>query len=122
VELVLRCRAARVRVPRTFGSPPTHPDALRLSLAWPGQPAVISASARDIGSARPEGPILVGYWHGATVLTDEVVADHRAWLCPRPPARPLLLTVEWPARGVPPTTVTLDGGRIAAAHRRRAGH
>lgn len=96
---------------------PLHPDALRLRIAWPGQAPAISAKARDIDSQRPDGPTLVGYWHGATVMRDYVVADHRAWLWPRPPAHSLQLTVEWPALGVPPTTVMLDGGRIATADR-----
>ncbi|MER5338695.1 hypothetical protein [Micromonospora sp. NPDC002717] len=101
---------------------PLHPDALRLSIAWPGQPPVISAKARDTDSQQPDGPTLVGYWHGATVMRDYVVADHRAWLWPRPPGHSLQLTMEWPALGVSPTTVTLDGARIAAAHRPGAAY
>ena len=94
---------------------PLHPEALRVSVAWPGQAPVISADARDASDERPDGPTLIGYWFGAMSMTDHVVADHQAWLWPRPPAQPLLLTAEWLALDVPPTTVTLDGDLIAAA-------
>jgi hypothetical protein len=94
---------------------PLHPDALRMSLAWPGQEAVTSAKRQD-ATASPAGqPTLVGYGHSAMPLGDRVRAEHVAWLCPRPPAQPLELTLWWPGVGLPPTTVTVDGGRLAVA-------
>lgn len=97
-----------------LGQPP-HPKALRLTLAWPSQGGVASGLPLGLDSERPAGPVLSGSWLGADMRVTHLVGKHRAWLWPRPPAEPLELTVEWAGLGLAPTTVTLDGARLAAA-------
>ena len=43
------------------------------------------------------------------------VAEREFWCWPRPPAAPFTLTLEWPALGLPPSAVTVDGAALAAA-------
>jgi hypothetical protein len=103
-----------------FPGPPTdqppHPEALRLTVAWSGQSPIASMLPSAVPDERPGGPTLVGSLAGSVFQVTTVDADHQAWLWPRPPALPLQLTVEWPALGVAPTTVTLNGATIAGAH------
>ncbi len=43
------------------------------------------------------------------------VAEREFWCWPRPSAAPFTLTLEWPALGLPPSAVTVDGAALAAA-------
>ena len=43
------------------------------------------------------------------------MAEEGFWLWPLPPAESFTLTFEWPARGISPSTITIDGAAIAAA-------
>jgi hypothetical protein len=45
------------------------------------------------------------------------VAEEGFWLWPSPPAEPFTLTFEWPAVGISPASITIDGAAIAAAAR-----
>ena len=45
------------------------------------------------------------------------VAEEGFWLLPLPPPEPFTLTFEWPAVGIPPATITIDGAAIAEAAR-----
>lgn len=42
-------------------------------------------------------------------------ADHKYWLWPLPPAGPLLVVCQWPARGIGQTIHEIDGGTIVEA-------
>jgi hypothetical protein len=41
------------------------------------------------------------------------VAEEGFWAWPLPPAEPFTLTLEWPAVGIPPASITVDGAMIA---------
>ncbi len=41
------------------------------------------------------------------------VAEEGFWAWPLPPAEPFTLTLEWPAVGIPPASITIDGAMIA---------
>ena len=43
------------------------------------------------------------------------VAEREFWCWPRPSAAPFTLTLEWPALGLPPSAVTVDGAALATA-------
>jgi hypothetical protein len=75
-----------------------------------GRTAPFSEDARDLpgmgpgvtncgGSAYPDGP--------------RQVREERFWAWPLPPAEPFTLTLEWPAVGIPPASITVDGAMIA---------
>lgn len=41
------------------------------------------------------------------------VREEAFWAWPLPPAEPFTLTLEWPAVGIPPASITIDGAMIA---------
>jgi hypothetical protein len=43
------------------------------------------------------------------------VAEQGFWTWPLPPPGPLTLTLDWPAVGIPPSSITIDGTAIAQA-------
>jgi hypothetical protein len=43
------------------------------------------------------------------------VAEEGFWAWPLPPGEPFTLTLDWPAVGIPPASVTVDGTMIAEA-------
>jgi hypothetical protein len=43
------------------------------------------------------------------------MTENGFWAWPLPPAEPFTLTLEWPAVGIPPASVTVDGAMIARA-------
>jgi hypothetical protein len=43
------------------------------------------------------------------------VAEEGFWTWPLPPAEPFTLTLDWPAVGISPASITVDGARIAEA-------
>jgi hypothetical protein len=51
------------------------------------------------GSAYPDGP--------------RQVREERFWTWPLPPAEPFTLALEWPAVGIPPASIIVDGAMIA---------
>jgi hypothetical protein len=66
------------------------------SWGWPLPPAEPFTSSNDPDSPRQ-------------------VAEEGFWAWPLPPAEPFTLTLEWPAVGIPPASITVDGTIIAEA-------
>jgi hypothetical protein len=75
----------------------------------------------DSGS-RPDpiplaGPALSASYSSNYPLGGTQVAEESFWSWPLPPAKPFTLMLEWPAVGIPPTTMIVDGAAIIVASR-----
>jgi hypothetical protein len=89
----------RVRIDLPDGRSADSAEDWRGALAAGARPALVLA---DWAATRyPDGP--------------RQVAERQFWCWPRPPAGPFTVTLEWPALGLPPSAVTVDGAPLAAA-------
>jgi hypothetical protein len=59
------------------------------------------------------GPGVSGFGGSAYPDGSYQVREERFWTWPLPPAEPFTLTVEWPAMGISPASITVDGAMIA---------
>jgi hypothetical protein len=90
------------------------PDGMRVTLRSPSFPKVTSrpGQSRPDRGPEPDGPRFTGFLYAVQVTNRQVATEHRAWLWPLPPPHPWQLEVAWPAIGLAPTTIELDGAAI----------
>jgi hypothetical protein len=94
------------------------PDATgsgRLSVALQFSDGRAAAFSDDTGALPRGGPAVTDSATSSYPEGAAEVAEETFWAWPLPPAGPLTVFVEWPAVGIGPSSVTLDGGAIVAA-------
>jgi hypothetical protein len=69
----------------------------------------------DILALPKSGPGIFACRSGNYPDGSRQVAEEGFWAWPLPPAEPFTLTLEWPAVGIPPASITVDGAMIARA-------
>jgi hypothetical protein len=101
---------------------PQHTGAgrLRVTAAFRNGTHVDSQASREPAPVR--GPEISISYSSNYPVGDTQVAEESFWLWPLPPAEEFPLTLEWPAVGIPPTTITIDGAAVAAAASRVQAH
>jgi hypothetical protein len=67
----------------------------------------------DTGSLPRSGPAVTDFRTSSYPEGRTEVAEEGFWAWPLPPAEPFTLTLEWPAVGIPPASITVDGAMIA---------
>lgn len=76
---------------------------------------VDSETRRDL--IRHGGPGISASYASNYPIGATQVAEESFWTWPLPPAEPFSLTLEWPAVGIPPATISIDGTAISATAR-----
>ena len=90
------------------------PEVFRFGVEYPdGRKATNLGRPFPFGEEEPEGPVLMDRGGGGGGKS----WSFGYWLWPLPEPGPLKVVVEWPAEGVPLTTVEPDGAVVAAAAR-----
>jgi hypothetical protein len=92
----------------------TGADGLRVTFRCPGFTTVTSqpGQSRLDRGPRPGGPRLSGSLYRVGGMNGGVATEHRAWLWPLPPPDRWHIEVTWPAIGLAPTQIELDGAAI----------
>jgi len=101
-------------------APATTPDATgpgRLSVALEFSDGRTAAFSDDTGALPRDGPAVTDCGSSSYPEGAAEVAEETFWAWPLPPAGPVTVLVEWPAVGIGPSSVALDGAAIAAAAR-----
>jgi hypothetical protein len=96
----------------------TTPDATgpgRLSVALAFSDGRTAAFSDDTGALPRSGPAVTDCATSSYPEGVAEVAEETFWAWPLPPAGPVTVFVEWPAVGIGPSSVTLDGAAIVAA-------
>jgi hypothetical protein len=96
------------------------PDATgpgRLSVALGFSDGRTAAFSDDTGALPRSGPAITDCGTSSYPEGAAEVAEETFWAWPLPPAGPVTVFVEWPAVGIGPSSVTLDGSAIVAAAR-----
>ena len=96
----------------------TTPDATgpgRLSVALAFSDGRTAAFSDDTGALPRGGPAVTDCATSSYPEGAAEVAEETFWAWPLPPAGPVTVFVEWPAIGIGPSSVTLDGAAIVAA-------
>jgi hypothetical protein len=94
------------------------PDAIgpgRLSVALGLSDGRAAAFCDDTGTLPRGGPAVTDCATSSYPEGGAEVAEETFWAWPLPPAGPVTVFVEWPAVGIGPSSVTLDGAAIVAA-------
>ncbi len=96
----------------------TTPDAIgsgRLSVALEFSDGRAAPFSDDTGALPHSGPAVTDCQTSTYAEGAAEVAEETFWTWPLPPAGPVTVFVEWPAVGIGPSSVTLDGAAIVAA-------
>jgi hypothetical protein len=94
------------------------PDATgsgRLSVALQFSDGRTAAFSDDTGALPRSGPAVTDCATSSYPEGAAEVAEETFWAWPLPPAGAVTVLVEWPAVGIGPSSVPLDGAAIAAA-------
>jgi len=94
------------------------PDATgagRLSVALAFSDGRTAAFSDDTGALPRSGPAVTDCATSSYPEGAAEVAEETFWAWPLPPSGPVTVFVEWPAVGIGPSSVTLDGAAIVAA-------
>jgi hypothetical protein len=73
----------------------------------------ITQSSADMDSLPRGGPGMYNQLRSSYPEDRNQVREEGFWLWPLPPAEPFTLTLEWPAVGISPASITVDGAMIA---------
>lgn len=88
-------------------------DPMRVELRFAdGHTALFSDDPSDLPRS---GPGVTDCRYSSYPDGPRQVAENGFWAWPLPPAEPFTLTLEWPAAGIPPASITVDGAMIARA-------